>query len=204
MPEKAGFRGQGSVRSGDSGQALSVADAQALNEECRTATLNFESRILHPVVGTLLAFDFGTQRIGVAVGNTIAASSQPLTTIAEEKNDLRFAAIAALIKEWRPCALLVGMPRNEDGTPHELTALCERFAKRLQGRFGLTTLWVDERFTSFAASERLNKQGIWGRQQKSLIDQYAAQQIMQAYFDEPAACVIVNADRGKHEKSATE
>ena len=204
MPEKAGFRGQGSVRSGDSGQALSVADAQALNEESRTATLNFESRILHPVVGTLLAFDFGTQRIGVAVGNTIAASSQPLTTIAEEKNDLRFAAIAALIKEWRPCALLVGMPRNEDGTPHELTALCERFAKRLQGRFGLTTLWVDERFTSFAASERLNKQGIWGRQQKSLIDQYAAQQIMQAYFDEPAACVIVNADRGKHEKSATE
>ena len=204
MPEKAGFRGQGSVRSGDSGQALCVADAQALNEECRTATLNFESRILHPVVGTLLAFDFGTQRIGVAVGNTIAASSQPLTTIAEEKNDLRFAAIAALIKEWRPCALLVGMPRNEDGTPHELTALCERFAKRLQGRFGLTTLWVDERFTSFAASERLNKQGIWGRQQKSLIDQYAAQQIMQAYFDEPAACVIVNADRGKHEKSATE
>jgi len=204
MPEKAGFRGQGSVRSGDSGQALSVADAQALNEESRTAPLNFESRILHPVVGTLLAFDFGTQRIGVAVGNTIAASSQPLTTIAEEKNDLRFAAIAALIKEWRPCALLVGMPRNEDGTPHELTALCERFAKRLQGRFGLTTLWVDERFTSFAASERLNKQGIWGRQQKSLIDQYAAQQIMQAYFDEPAACVIVNADRGKHEKSATE
>jgi len=204
MPEKAGFRGQGSVRSGDSGQALSVADAQALNEESRTAPLNFESRILHPVVGTLLAFDFGTQRIGVAVGNTIAASSQPLTTIAEEKNDLRFAAIAALIKEWRPCALLVGMPRNEDGTPHELTALCERFAKRLQGRFGLTTLWVDERFTSFAASERLNKQGIWGRQQKSLIDQYAAQQIMQAYFDEPAACVIVNADRGKNEKSATE
>ena len=204
MPEKAGFRGQGSVRSGDSGQALSVADAQALNEESRTAPLNFESRILHPVVGTLLAFDFGTQRIGVAVGNTIAASSQPLTTIAEEKNDLRFAAIAALIKEWRPCALLVGMPRNEDGTPHELTALCERFAKRLQGRFGLTTLWVDERFTSFAASERLNKQGIWGRQQKSLIDQYAAQQIMQAWFDEPAACVIVGDDRGKNEKSATE
>ena len=204
MPEKAGFRGQGSVRSGDSGQALCVADAQALNEECRTATLNFESRILHPVVGTLLAFDFGTQRIGVAVGNTIAASSQPLTTIAEEKNDLRFAAIAALIKEWRPCALLVGMPRNEDGTAHELTALCQRFAHRLSGRYGLLTLLVDERFTSLAASEQLNKRGITGRQQKNLIDQYAAQQIMQAWFDEPAACVIVGDDRGKNEKSATE
>ena len=204
MPEKAGFRGQGSVRSGDSGQALSVADAQALNEESRTATLNFESRILHPVVGTLLAFDFGTQRIGVAVGNTFSRSAQPLLTIAAEKNDIRFATIAQLVKEWQPCALLVGMPRNEDGTAHELTALCRRFAHRLSGRYGLPTLLVDERFTSLAASEQLNKRGITGRQQKNLIDQYAAQQIMQAYFDEPAACVIVNADRGKNEKSATE
>ena len=204
MPEKAGFRGQDSVRSGDSGQAISVADAQALNEESRTATPNFESRILHPVVGTLLAFDFGTQRIGVAVGNTFSRSAQPLLTIAEEKNDIRFAAIAQLVKEWQPCALLVGMPRNEDGTAHELTALCQRFAHRLSGRYGLPTLLVDERFTSLAASEQLNKRGITGRQQKNLIDQYAAQQIMQAYFDEPAACVIVNADRGKNEKSATE
>jgi len=204
MPEKAGFRGQGSVRSGDSGQALSVADAQALNEESRTATPNFESRILHPVVGTLLAFDFGTQRIGVAVGNTFSRSAQPLLTIAEEKNDIRFAAIAQLVKEWQPCALLVGLPSNEDGTAHELTALCRRFAHRLSGRYGLPTLLVDERFTSLAASEQLNKRGITGRQQKNLIDQYAAQQIMQAYFDEPAACVIVNADRGKNEKSATE
>lgn len=149
--------------------------------------------------GTLLAFDFGTQRIGVAVGNTFAASSQPLTTISAEKNDIRFAAIAALIKEWQPSALLVGLPCSDDGTPHELTALCHRFAKRLHGRFGLTTILVDERYTSVAASEQLNKQGIRGRDQKSLIDQYAAQQILQAYLDDPAACVIVNADRGRHE-----
>lgn len=152
--------------------------------------------------GTLLAFDFGTQRIGVAVGNTFSSSAQPLTTISEEKNEIRFAVIAALIAEWQPCALLVGLPSNDDGTPHELTALCQRFAKRLHGRFGLTTLWVDERFTSLAASEQLNQQGIRGRQQKALIDQYAAQQIMQAYFDEPKACLVVNADRGQHEKSA--
>lgn len=158
---------------------------------------NLPFSVFSSLVGTLLAFDFGTQRIGVAVGNTIAASSKPLTTISEEKNDLRFAAIAALIKEWQPCALLVGLPGNDDGTPHELTALCHRFAKRLHGRFGLTTILVDERYTSTAASEQLNKQGIRGRAQKSLIDQYAAQQILQAYLDEPAACVIVNADRGR-------
>lgn len=162
------------------------------------------SSILNPVVGTLLAFDFGTQRIGVAVGNTFSANPQPLTTIDEEKNELRFAAIAALIAEWQPVALLVGLPCNEDGTPHELTALCRRFGKRLHGRFGLPTLWVDERYTSLAASEQMNKQGIRGRAQKQRIDQYAAQQIMQACFDEPAACEIVNADRGKHEQSATE
>ena len=153
------------------------------------------------IEGTLLAFDFGTQRIGVAVGTTYAASSQPLTTIAEEKNEIRFAAIAALVKEWQPCALLVGLPCNDDGTPHELTALCRRFANRLHGRFGLTTILVDERYTSAAASEQLNKMGIRGRGQKNLIDQYAAQQILQAYLDEPAACVIVNADRGKNEQS---
>lgn len=153
--------------------------------------------IINPVTGTLLAFDFGTQRIGVAVGNTFSSSARPLTTINDEKNDLRFAAIAALINEWQPCALLVGKPCNDDGTPHELTALCRRFANRLNGRFGLTTILVDERYTSLAASEQLNRQGIRGRQQKGLIDQYAAQQILQAYLDEPAACIIVS--RGTHE-----
>jgi putative Holliday junction resolvase len=190
MPEKAGSR---------------IEDREPMAEDSRVVTtLNPQSAIPNPVVGTLLAFDFGTQRIGVAVGNTFSASSRPLTTIAEEKNDIRFAAIASLVKEWQPCALLVGQPCNDDGTPHELTALCRRFANRLQGRFGLTTILVDERYTSLAASEQLNKEGIRGRQQKSLIDQYAAQQILQAYLDEPAACVIVGADRGVHEKSATQ
>ncbi|MDX8378870.1 MAG: Holliday junction resolvase RuvX [Gallionella sp.] len=162
---------------------------QRTSEACAVITLS-------PPTGTLLAFDFGTQRIGVAVGNTFAASSQPLTTLSEETNEIRFAAIARLVKEWQPSALLVGLPCNDDGSPHELTALCRRFANRLNGRFALTTIWVDERYTSLAASEQLNKEGIRGRQQKNLIDQYAAQQILQAYLDEPSACVIVGSDRG--------
>ena len=69
--------------------------------------------------GTLLAFDFGTKRIGIAVGNTISGTAQPLTTIADEKNDARFATIASLIKEWGPTALVVGLPCNDDGTPQD-------------------------------------------------------------------------------------
>lgn len=141
--------------------------------------------------GTFLAFDFGTRRIGIAVGNTLLRRANPLTTINEEKNERRFAGIAALLAEWRPAALVVGLPSNEDGSPHELTALCRRFANRLKGRFNLPTILVDERYTSLAASAALSEQGIHGREQKNLIDQYAAQQILQAYFDEPAAGQIV-------------
>ena len=141
--------------------------------------------------GTILAFDFGTRRIGVAVGNTLLRRANPLTTIDEEKNEKRFSGIAALLAEWQPAALVVGLPSNEDGSPHEMTALCRRFANRLKGRFNLPTILVDERYTSLAASAALNEQGIRGRKQKDLIDQYAAQQILQAYFDEPAAGLIV-------------
>jgi len=137
--------------------------------------------------GTLLAFDFGTKRIGIAVGNTISNTARPLATIHDEKNDVRFAAIAALLEEWEPAALVVGLPCNDDGTPHEMTAHCRRFANRLKGRFELPVILVDERYTSAAASSVLDEEGIHGRKQKSLIDQYAAQQILQAYFDEPEA-----------------
>ncbi len=144
-----------------------------------------------PVEGTLLAFDFGTRRIGIAVGNTLLRRANPLTTIDEEKTGARFASIAALLDEWHPDALVVGLPSHDDGTPHELTALCRRFANRLKGRFNLPTILVDERYTSLAASAQLDEQGIHGRKQKVLLDQYAAQQILQAYFDEPAAGQIV-------------
>jgi putative Holliday junction resolvase len=137
--------------------------------------------------GTLLAFDFGTKRIGVAIGNTISGTARPLTTLHGEQNEHRFQAIAALINEWQPIALVVGLPCNDDGSPHELTRLSRRFAQRLKGRFNLPTLLVDERYTSAAASTALNAAGVHGIKQKPLLDQVAAQQILQAYFDEPVA-----------------
>jgi len=154
-----------------------------------------ERAVIHTQViapqGTLLAFDFGIKRIGVAVGSTLLRHANPLTTIAEEKTDARFARVARLLAEWQPSALVVGLPSNDDGTPHELTLLCRRFANRLKGRFKLPTILVDERYTSLSASAQLNEQGVHGRMQKALIDQYAAQQILQAYFDEPAAGLIL-------------
>ncbi|HEY5994554.1 MAG TPA: Holliday junction resolvase RuvX [Gallionellaceae bacterium] len=137
--------------------------------------------------GTLLAFDFGTKRIGVAVGNSISGTAQPLTTIQGEENAPRFAAIEKLLAEWQPAALVVGLPCNDDGSPHEMTLLCRRFANRLKGRFGLPVILVDERYTSASASAQLNAAGIRGMRQKPLLDQVAAQEILQAYFNEPAA-----------------
>ena len=135
--------------------------------------------------GTLLAFDFGTKRIGIAVGNTLLRSANPLTTIADEKTEARFSKIAALLAEWQPSALVVGLPCNDDGTPHEMTRLCRRFANRLKGRFDLPTILVDERYTSVSASAQLTEMGVRGIKQKPIIDQVAAQHILQAYFNEP-------------------
>ncbi len=161
----------------------------ALTEDSKNrvaATLSPQSSVPHPLKGTFLAFDFGTKRIGVAVGNSISGTAQPLTTLHGEQSAQRFAAIARLISEWQPAALVVGLPSHDDGTPHDLTRLCRRFAQRLKGRFNLPTILVDERYTSAAASSQLAAVGIRGIKQKPLLDQVAAQQILQAYFDEPA------------------
>jgi putative holliday junction resolvase len=146
---------------------------------------NKATSIINPMPGTILAFDFGLKRIGIAVGNSMAHSARPLVTLHGEKNEQRFAAIAELIKEWQPAALVVGLPCNDDGTPHEMTRRCSRFANRLKGRFNLPTILVDERYTSASASEQLTRMGVHGMKQKPLIDQVAAQHILLAYFDEP-------------------
>jgi putative Holliday junction resolvase len=181
MPDKAG-----SSKTGSRIEDRGLSKAAEIEKPAITPT---RSTAVPPSIptGTLLAFDFGTKRIGIAVGNTISSTASPLTTINAEQNEARFAMIATLIKEWEPAALVVGLPCNVDGTPHEMTAQCRRFANRLKGRFSLPTLLVDERYTSAAASMVLDEAGVHGRKQKPLIDQYAAQQILQAYFDEPSA-----------------
>lgn len=116
----------------------------------------------HPVE-TLLGFDFGEKRVGVAVGNTLTGAARPLATIADATVDGRFLKVEALLKEWQPSLLVVGRPLHPDGTPHEITALAEKFARRLEGRFGLPVVLVDERYSTVAARERLAASGAGGR-----------------------------------------
>ena len=99
---------------------------------------------------SFLSFDFGTRRVGVAVGNTMLRQAQPLRTVAAE-GDARFATLAALIDEWQPDALVVGVPFHPDGAEHENTLRARRFARQLQGRFHLTVHEVDERYTTTEA-----------------------------------------------------
>jgi putative Holliday junction resolvase len=95
----------------------------------------------------LLAFDFGTRRVGVAHGSTLLGLAEPLRTL-REQGDARFAAIRTLLAEWQPDALVVGVPFHPDGAPHENTRRAQRFARQLHGRFGLPVFEVDERFTT--------------------------------------------------------
>lgn len=99
---------------------------------------------------TLLAFDFGLKRTGVATGNTLTRSAQPLRTVAAE-GDARFDAIAKLIAEWQPAALVVGVPFHPDGAPHDNTRRAQRFARQLHGRFRLPVHEVDERWSTTEA-----------------------------------------------------
>jgi putative Holliday junction resolvase len=157
---------------------------------------------------TLLAFDFGLQRIGVAVGEARLGQARALCRIDAESNAARFAAIERLIAEWRPARLLVGKPLHEDGAAHAMTARCARFAEQLRGRFRLPVEEVDERFSSLAADAALRatvtgcatdpasspqapsrqrrlSTPSW-QARKARIDAEAARVILQAWLDDPA------------------
>ncbi|MGI4849588.1 MAG: Holliday junction resolvase RuvX [Janthinobacterium lividum] len=124
---------------------------------------------------TVLAFDFGLKRIGVAVGNTTIRQAQPLTIVESATNEGKFAALAELVAQWQPALCVVGLPCHPDGADHEMTQRCKRFANQLNGRFGLATTLVDERYSS----------AVIARQRGERIDAKAAAVILQQYFDEP-------------------
>ncbi len=137
-----------------------------------------------PARGTVLAFDFGLTRTGVAVGELETRQASALTTLGEEANAARFAAIEALLREWRPVALVVGIPLHLDGTEQALTARCRRFANQLRGRYALPVFEWDERLSSAGADAALRDAGIgdW-RARKGVLDAVAAQTILQHFLD---------------------
>lgn len=124
-------------------------------------------------IDTVLAFDFGLKRIGVAIGNTMICQAKPLSVITATANEPKFAAIAGLIKEWGASRIVVGLPSHPDGTEHEMSARCRRFANQVHGRFNLPVELVDERYSSAVIAAKRGE----------VIDDRAAAIILQQYFD---------------------
>lgn len=123
--------------------------------------------------GVVLGFDFGSVRIGVALGNALTSSARPLEILPARTNDAKWKNVSRVINEWGPDVLIVGVPRHPDGTSHEVTALALKFARQLEGRYDLPVFVVDERYSSVAVQDCDGD-----------IDDQAAAVILQQWFDE--------------------
>lgn len=128
---------------------------------------------------TVMAFDYGTRRIGVAIGNSVAQTGQALKTVSQTNIDVRFQELAALLKEWQPDQLVVGLPVHPDGTAHEMTAKSKRFGNQLHGRFQLPVVWVDERYSSVVLEG--------DDKMRDNLDSHSAVLILEQYFAEASA-----------------
>ena len=134
--------------------------------------------------GVLLGFDFGTKRIGVAVGQELTRSARALITLNNRNGAPDWDAIGALLSEWHPDILVVGMPLNLDGSDHEITRLARRFGNRLRGRYNLPVYTMDERLSSAEAESQLAEQG---RYEKADVDKMAAQLILQGWLEQQSS-----------------
>jgi len=133
--------------------------------------------------GTVLGFDLGLKRTGVASGDLAIGVAHPLTVIQADSTETRLTAIASLLAEWQPVLLVIGLPTHADGSEHEMTRVARNFARKLESRFNLPVFMVDERHTSTAAESELHARGIHGRKNKALTDAVAAKLILQGFFD---------------------
>ena len=125
---------------------------------------------------TMMAFDYGIRRVGVAIGNSMTKAGQALKIIAAPSSDALFREIENLLKEWQPDQLVVGRPVHPDGSPHEMTAKAMRFGNQLHGRFHLPVDWVDERYTSVILEG--------DPQMHDNLDAHSAALILEQYFAE--------------------
>lgn len=131
---------------------------------------------------TLLAFDYGTKNIGVAVGQTLTLSARELAVLKARDGIPNWDEIAALLKEWQPNVVLVGLPLNMDATESELSTRARKFANRLHGRFGVAVELVDERLSSFEAKGEVIRDGGSRHYKTSPVDSIAARIILESYL----------------------
>jgi len=129
----------------------------------------------------LLGFDFGTKRIGVAVGQELTRTATSLETLTSPDGGPDWAGISRLIEQWHPDAIVLGLPLNLDGSDHEITRLARRFGNRLRGRYNLPVYTIDERLSSAEAEALLAEKG---RFDKGDVDKIAAQIILQSWLEQ--------------------
>lgn len=139
-----------------------------------------------PSDGTVMGFDFGAKRIGVAVGEMAHGIAHPLDTIDFADNARRLDAIERLVREWQPVRMIVGMPQRDGPEPHPMKAPIEAFMRLLRKRFGIEVEPVDESLSSWEASRSMSRAGTRARHQKRTLDTMAAREILQTWFEEKA------------------
>jgi putative Holliday junction resolvase len=135
---------------------------------------------------TYLAFDFGTKRIGVAVGRSRSGHADALETVAVRHGQPDWRHIGRLVEEWQPDALVVGLPLNMDDTENEITPLARRFGNQLHGRYNLTVHMVDERLTTRAAYDDMVAAGLREHRRRETADRFAARHILQTFLNDMA------------------
>lgn len=135
---------------------------------------------------SIMAFDYGLRQIGVAIGNNLLGTSQPLKILAAKEGIPNWEQLEALVDEWQPQLLIVGDPINMDGSESELSARAQKFSRRLHGRLGLPVELMDERLTSFEAKQAASEQGHRGNYKEQPIDSMAAELILQSWFNQQA------------------
>lgn len=134
--------------------------------------------------GTIIAFDFGYRRIGVAVGQTLTGSATPLSVV-PVANKPDWQAITVIVKEWKPAAIVVGLPLAEEGGETDMSKGARRFGRQLHGRYGIQVLYEDERLTSFGAQERFvdaRARGEMRKKDAAFKDAIAAQIILENWL----------------------
>lgn len=136
-------------------------------------------------IRTFLGFDYGTTSIGVAVGRLPSGRAEGAGAVAGLARGPDWTAIERLILIWEPDGLVVGLPRNMDGSDNPMTARSLRFGRRLDGRYHLPVYWVDERLTTATAREHVVETGARRTRRKAMLDTLAAVTILQAFFDDP-------------------
>ena len=132
---------------------------------------------------TVLAFDFGLRKIGVAVGNTLTKTTMPLDIIYTKNGDTPWSDIESLLEDWKPLSVIVGDPINMDDTFSEISGKARKFAQRLHGRFSVKVLMIDERLSSFEAKSFFQN-GFGGKTSSDNIDSFAAEIVLKSWMEE--------------------